>query len=107
MDSQFVCDNGFCVSKNKVCDSNDDCGDGSDEGSVCGKKSSTTCFSCELSMIILSHALFFFITGTLLKVLAEVSLLLKQELQDSCLNIKNFPPHPKRNSLNGWGQQMS
>ena len=34
---QFVCGSGMCLDQSKACDSVDDCGDGSDEGQICGK----------------------------------------------------------------------
>ena len=36
-DEAFVCDNGQCIQSAGLCDSYDDCGDRSDEGSFCGK----------------------------------------------------------------------
>ena len=35
----FICANGKCLAKSKICNSVDDCGDNSDEGTICtGKK---------------------------------------------------------------------
>ena len=35
----FVCANGKCLTKSKICNSVDDCGDNSDEGTICsGRK---------------------------------------------------------------------
>ena len=31
----FVCANGNCLEESKMCDYHDDCGDGSDEGTIC------------------------------------------------------------------------
>ena len=35
--NEFVCSNGECLSPGLVCDGNEDCMDGSDEGSHCCK----------------------------------------------------------------------
>ena len=44
---QFVCRNGNCVHKNTVCDTDDDCGDGTDEDSTyCGKSIKRRLFGC-------------------------------------------------------------
>ncbi|ELU13130.1 hypothetical protein CAPTEDRAFT_202568 [Capitella teleta] len=42
-DSQFTCDNGFCLSKSLTCNGVDDCGDSSDEAHVCASISKATC----------------------------------------------------------------
>ena len=36
--TQFVCNNGNCVTKTDICDSRDDCGDGSDEDGCSGEQ---------------------------------------------------------------------
>ncbi|ELU13132.1 hypothetical protein CAPTEDRAFT_202570 [Capitella teleta] len=41
--SQFRCDNAFCVSKSLTCNGVDDCGDSSDEAIVCASISKVTC----------------------------------------------------------------
>ena len=33
--SNFLCANGNCLEESKLCDSQDDCGDNSDEGTIC------------------------------------------------------------------------
>lgn len=44
---QFECDNGDCISESKRCDSDDDCGDKSDEEG-CGKGVYLYLFACIL-----------------------------------------------------------
>lgn len=35
--TEFPCENGRCIPKSWKCDSENDCGDGSDEGDFCSK----------------------------------------------------------------------
>ena len=37
--SEFRCDNGFCIARDKLCNGVDNCGDRSDEDSICGMHS--------------------------------------------------------------------
>ena len=44
--SQFACENGRCIPNIWKCDSENDCGDGSDEGPFCAEKTNTWDFTC-------------------------------------------------------------
>ena len=39
------CDDGFCIENSRVCDSQKDCPDGSDENTGCHQFPNSTCFS--------------------------------------------------------------
>ena len=53
----FQCKNGKCISKSHICDSNDDCGDRSDESKTDGAFCGMLLFFCGLNRNLLSNLL--------------------------------------------------
>ena len=46
----FICGNGKCLRPSEICNGRDNCGDNSDEGTICSGKIRNTRFDCHMQI---------------------------------------------------------